>query len=118
MAHGKEEMPLPPKPIPPADSDCCDSGCDMCVKDVYEQELKIWEQECNNILLAKVRHCFHLAIFGSVTGWMRWKRFGIYKNSKIDQSLFCTGNELNRYFVSKNIPQNRTQDIGRLRYYD
>lgn len=44
---------LPPKPRPPADSDCCNSDCALCVKDIYTQELKIWQQECRNILLGQ-----------------------------------------------------------------
>lgn len=49
VPYGHSEVSLPTKPEPPADSDCCGSGCIPCVFDIYEQELKIWEQECNRI---------------------------------------------------------------------
>ena len=38
---------LPAKPVPPEKplpSDCCDSGCDRCVHDVYAEELAHYEQ--------------------------------------------------------------------------
>ena len=44
---------LPPEPRPPAESDCCNSDCTLCVKDIYQQEVKIWQQECRNILLGE-----------------------------------------------------------------
>lgn len=31
------------------DSDCCGLGCVFCVFDIYEQDLKIWKQECRKI---------------------------------------------------------------------
>lgn len=37
---------LDPKPLPPERplaSDCCDSGCDRCVQDVYAEELADYE---------------------------------------------------------------------------
>ena len=34
---------LPEKPQKPLPSDCCGNGCDPCINDIYEQELKIWE---------------------------------------------------------------------------
>ncbi|XP_067940453.1 NADH-cytochrome b5 reductase-like [Watersipora subatra] len=53
MADKTNGAPLPPKPTPLNDADCCDSGCETCVKDIYLQELKIWEEECNKLLLAQ-----------------------------------------------------------------
>lgn len=44
------------RPLPPGDSECCESGCDTCVWDIYNAELKQWqvrkdaqkeEMECN-----------------------------------------------------------------------
>jgi hypothetical protein len=32
----------PEKPLP---SDCCDSGCDRCVHDIYAEELAYYEQK-------------------------------------------------------------------------
>ncbi|KAL5017619.1 hypothetical protein ScPMuIL_007208 [Solemya velum] len=36
---------VPEKPSRPMDSDCCGMGCTPCVFDIYDQEMKIWEQE-------------------------------------------------------------------------
>ncbi|XP_046554367.1 NADH-cytochrome b5 reductase-like [Haliotis rubra] len=36
----------PEKPVKPLDSDCCGNGCVPCVFDIYDEEVKIWEQEC------------------------------------------------------------------------
>lgn len=40
---------LPRKPERPLDSDCCGQGCDPCVLDLYDEDLKIWEEECKLI---------------------------------------------------------------------
>ena len=35
--------PADPRPIPPEKPlpmDCCDSGCDRCVSDIYQEELE------------------------------------------------------------------------------
>ncbi|QLQ30430.1 MAG: hypothetical protein HZT40_01025 [Candidatus Thiothrix singaporensis] len=32
------------KPEPPADNECCDSGCDPCVWDIYRKELEKWNR--------------------------------------------------------------------------
>lgn len=40
---------LPCPPLKPEDGDCCGSGCVPCVFDIYEQDLKIWKQECRKI---------------------------------------------------------------------
>lgn len=39
--------PFPPQK--PLDADCCGNGCNPCVFDIYEQELKIWKRECERI---------------------------------------------------------------------
>ncbi len=31
------------KPAPPEDWECCESGCDSCVWDIYYQELREWQ---------------------------------------------------------------------------
>lgn len=31
------------KPTPPASSECCESGCDPCVWDIYFDELQEWK---------------------------------------------------------------------------
>jgi len=33
------------KPIPPGDYDCCDSGCEPCVWDVYQAEMSQWRAQ-------------------------------------------------------------------------
>lgn len=43
------ELTLPPKPEKPLDSDCCGQGCDPCILDIYQEELRIWEAECCQI---------------------------------------------------------------------
>lgn len=30
------------QPIPPGDYDCCESGCEPCVWDVYRDEMNQW----------------------------------------------------------------------------
>lgn len=48
-ADGSRAISLPCPPLKPEDSDCCGSGCVPCVFDIYEQDLKIWKQECRKI---------------------------------------------------------------------
>lgn len=48
-ANGSRVISLPCPPLKPEDSDCCGSGCVPCVFDIYEQDLKIWKQECRKI---------------------------------------------------------------------
>lgn len=38
MANAKST----PKPIPPKDNECCQSGCNPCVWDNYYEKLKQW----------------------------------------------------------------------------
>ena len=45
----EEERLFPPKPEEPLQSDCCGTGCVPCVFDIYEQELILWEKECERI---------------------------------------------------------------------
>lgn len=33
------------KPIPPADGECCESGCEPCVWDTYYEELRLWQEK-------------------------------------------------------------------------
>ena len=40
---------FPEPPQEPQDSDCCGTGCSPCVFDIYEQELKLWKNECERI---------------------------------------------------------------------
>lgn len=32
------------KPQPPAPAECCESGCETCVWDVYFEELRQWKE--------------------------------------------------------------------------
>ena len=32
------------KPTPPADNECCESGCTPCVWDTYYEEVSEWQQ--------------------------------------------------------------------------
>ena len=45
---------LPEPPQEPHDSDCCGTGCIPCVFDIYEEEMKLWKAECEQIKLRKV----------------------------------------------------------------
>ena len=38
------ESNLTEKPQQPAPNECCESGCDPCVWDIYRTELQKWEQ--------------------------------------------------------------------------
>ncbi len=37
-------MKVKQKPIPPAPNECCESGCDPCIWDIYRNKLRKWEQ--------------------------------------------------------------------------
>ena len=39
-----------PKPIPPLPEDCCGQGCNPCVNDIYDEELKLWENESSQVI--------------------------------------------------------------------
>lgn len=46
----KEQGPeLPPKPEPPDPSECCGSGCDPCILELYDDELERWEARVERI---------------------------------------------------------------------
>ncbi|NVK00217.1 MAG: hypothetical protein HWE12_01630 [Oceanospirillaceae bacterium] len=32
------------EPIPPGDYDCCESGCEPCVWDVYRADMNAWRE--------------------------------------------------------------------------
>jgi hypothetical protein len=34
-----------PEPIPPGDYDCCESGCEPCVWDIYSAERAEWQKQ-------------------------------------------------------------------------
>ncbi|MFO7858107.1 MAG: oxidoreductase-like domain-containing protein [Ectothiorhodospiraceae bacterium] len=40
---------LPPKPQPPDPSECCNSGCEPCVFELYEDALERWEARVERI---------------------------------------------------------------------
>lgn len=40
-----EADPAPIAPEPPLPSDCCDSGCDPCVNDLYTEELQLYRSQ-------------------------------------------------------------------------
>lgn len=37
-------MTIMQKPIEPAPNECCESGCDPCIWDIYRKELRKWEK--------------------------------------------------------------------------
>nr|MBF0686041.1 oxidoreductase [Pseudomonas sp.] len=42
VLQARDERPVPPER--PADSECCQSGCDPCVFDFYYEELEAYRQ--------------------------------------------------------------------------
>ena len=44
------EALFPPRPEEPQESDCCGSGCSLCVFDIYRLQLLEWEKQCSDIL--------------------------------------------------------------------
>ena len=43
------EHALPPRPEPPAPGECCGSGCDPCIYDLYERALERWERRVRRL---------------------------------------------------------------------
>ncbi|AUB79229.1 MULTISPECIES: oxidoreductase-like domain-containing protein [Spiribacter] len=41
-----ERQPLPPPPREPDLDECCGSGCDPCVFDLYDQRVERWRDRC------------------------------------------------------------------------
>ncbi|MFA7680866.1 MAG: oxidoreductase-like domain-containing protein [Pigmentiphaga sp.] len=41
----ERDDPRPEAPEPPADGECCESGCDVCVMDFYTEELHAYRAE-------------------------------------------------------------------------
>ncbi|QTR49063.1 oxidoreductase-like domain-containing protein [Candidatus Thiothrix anitrata] len=39
-----QQSPITEKPQPPAPNECCESGCDPCVWDIYRAALQQWEE--------------------------------------------------------------------------
>lgn len=37
--------PRPQPPEKPLPGDCCDSGCDHCVQDIYAEEMDLYRQQ-------------------------------------------------------------------------
>jgi hypothetical protein len=42
LQSAQHDAAAEPRPIPPLPSDCCDSGCEVCVHDLYAQDLERW----------------------------------------------------------------------------
>ena len=43
-AIGPDPDPRPEKPEPPLPAECCESGCAMCVWDVYTDQMQAWRE--------------------------------------------------------------------------
>lgn len=62
-------------PIEPDESDCCNSGCNPCILDVYEDQLKKYKQRISNSLMTK-NNCI------SPTSYTVFKLINIEKQSE------------------------------------
>ena len=51
LQDGSKDIILPGKPEEPQQSDCCGTGCTPCVFDIYDQEVALWEKECQRLRL-------------------------------------------------------------------
>lgn len=40
-----ESILMSDKPIPPADGECCENGCEPCIWDTYYEALRLWQEE-------------------------------------------------------------------------
>ncbi|CAN7272738.1 oxidoreductase-like protein [Pseudoxanthomonas sp. LjRoot168] len=40
-----DDDPRPVEPEPPLPSDCCNSGCPICVHDLYAEQLQLYRQQ-------------------------------------------------------------------------
>ncbi|CAH1773595.1 unnamed protein product [Owenia fusiformis] len=49
---------LPDPPEEPLQSDCCGTGCSPCVFDIYDQDMKLWEKQCQRIKSGEKTACF------------------------------------------------------------
>lgn len=45
MSNLSDPDPRPQPPEPPLPSDCCDSGCAVCVHDTYSEELQYYREQ-------------------------------------------------------------------------
>ncbi|WP_435106014.1 oxidoreductase-like domain-containing protein [Arhodomonas sp. AD133] len=48
----QDEPRLPRRPVEPDLDECCGTGCDPCVFDLYEERLQRWRARCNEIRAA------------------------------------------------------------------
>ena len=55
MSRNDQMEYLPPKPEEPLESECCGSGCTLCVFDIYQRDLEKWEKECSMLSLTDGR---------------------------------------------------------------
>ncbi|KAJ2772842.1 hypothetical protein IWQ57_001587 [Coemansia nantahalensis] len=43
---------LPPKPEPPSNDDCCLSGCEFCVWDLYDEDMRAYQKQATEVRVA------------------------------------------------------------------
>lgn len=46
---GTADKPLPRPPREPDPADCCGSGCEPCIFEIYEERLERWRERCRAI---------------------------------------------------------------------
>lgn len=47
---------MPPKPEPPSNDDCCLSGCEFCVWDLYDEDMKEYQKSASQVQEAFEAH--------------------------------------------------------------
>nr|XP_022315131.1 NADH-cytochrome b5 reductase-like [Crassostrea virginica]XP_022315132.1 NADH-cytochrome b5 reductase-like [Crassostrea virginica]XP_022315133.1 NADH-cytochrome b5 reductase-like [Crassostrea virginica] len=83
--HDTERPSLPCPPLEPEEKDCCGSGCTPCVFDIYEQDLRIWKQECQKIQNQRKQGN---QISGSVLSDSEYRKFQIMEVKQETKNCF------------------------------
>jgi hypothetical protein len=52
MPEEDDALALPPPPREPDLDECCGSGCDPCIFDLYDARLERWRERCDALRAA------------------------------------------------------------------
>lgn len=55
MTQQPPQKRLPPKPEPPDPAECCGSGCEPCILELYDEQLERWEERARRLRAAAAR---------------------------------------------------------------